>query len=96
MPIEEAKVILPAQSSSRRFEPVKPVKLILNSSQKGSLEQKKAKEVEINYFKRRFPDTKIETSEDKTVVTFTYTTSDPEWVSLLFTFFSDLEVILGV
>jgi len=80
MPTEEAKIILPAQSSSRRFEPVKPVRLILNSSQKGSPEQKKAKEVEINYFKRRFPETKVETSEDKTVVTFTYTTSDPEWV----------------
>ena len=63
---------------------MKPVRLVLNSSQKGSLEQKKAKEVEINYFKRRFFGTKVETAEDNTIVIFTYTTSDPEWVTLEF------------
>uniref|UniRef100_A0AC34G0F3 Uncharacterized protein n=1 Tax=Panagrolaimus sp. ES5 TaxID=591445 RepID=A0AC34G0F3_9BILA len=77
----EQTIHMPSNPSTRRFIPSKPVKILLKSDQTGSEEQKKAREVDILYFKRRFPKTLVKSLEDdKTVITFVYTVSNPEWV----------------
>jgi hypothetical protein len=86
LPPAEKAIMHPEQtvhmpSSNRRFVPSKTVRIFLKADQIGTDEQKKAREVEILYFKRRFGGTVVNTLEDgKTVVTFTYRVSNPEWV----------------
>ncbi|KJH46532.1 hypothetical protein DICVIV_07400 [Dictyocaulus viviparus] len=74
------EVFVPPNVRPGRFQ---PAKIVLNSDQTGTEGQIAAKELDVKFFRRRFPKCVETTCEKFTIITFNYRVTDPDWVFIV-------------